>query len=162
MPDMLAWCQWLQEHGAGNSIRRSLWLFPAIETIHLLGMATLIATVGFFDLRLLGWAMREEPVSQLSRRLLPWTWIAFAVQVVTGSLLFSSEAVKVYLNPAFRLKLLLILLAGLQALFFEWNVRRNGERWSQGLVPISAKFAACLSILLWMGVVAAGRFIGFV
>lgn len=159
---MLAWCQWLQEHGVGSAIRQSLWLFPAIETIHLLGMATLIATVGVFDFRLLGWVRSSESISDLARRVLPWTWIAFAVQVVTGALLFSSEAVKVYLNPAFRVKLLLILLAGIQAAFFEWNARRRGGKWDEGAVPVAIRLAAGVSILLWVGVVTAGRFIGFV
>ena len=76
-------------------MRESLWLFPVIETVHLLGMAALIGTITVFDLRLLGWLMRRQRVSELARRLLPWTWLAFLVQVVTGITLFLSEAAKV-------------------------------------------------------------------
>ena len=78
-------------------------------------MAVLAVAVGVFDLRLLGWALGRTRVSDLARRLLPCTWAAFGVQLITGFLLFSSEAVKLYDNPAFRLKLLLIALAGVQA-----------------------------------------------
>jgi uncharacterized membrane protein len=113
-------------------------------------------------LRLLGWILRRERVSDLTRRLLPWVWAGFAVQVITGALLFSSEAVKVYDNPAFRVKILLILLAGAQALIFQWTSYRNVATWDDSQVmPAGAKVAGCISILLWIGIVAAGRFIGF-
>jgi hypothetical protein len=146
-----------------SSIRQSLWLFPAIETVHLLGMAVLVTTVTTFDLRLLGWARRRERVSDLAPRLLPWTWTAFAVQLVTGVLLFSSEARKIYDNPAFRLKLLLILVACVQTLIFQATAYRNLSSWDlRGTLPLGAKLAGAISILLWIAIVAAGRFIGFV
>ena len=158
---MLAWCKWLEQTAVGASIRESVWLFPAIETVHLLGMALLVASVGAFDLRLLGLVLRRERVSELGRRLLLWAWAGFAVQVVTGVLLFSSEAVKVYTNPAFRLKMLLIVLAGVQALIFHVTVYRSVANWGEG-TPIGAKVSGVVSLVLWLGVVAAGRFIGFV
>ena len=160
---MLAICKWLEQTSVGASVRESLWLFPVIETAHLLGMAALVGTVAVFDLRLLGWVMQRKRVSELSARLLPWAWAAFAVQVVTGALLFSSEAIKVYTNPAFRVKMLLIVLAGVHALLFHWIVYRDVATWDDGAVlPVGAKAAGFVSILLWVGVVAAGRFIGFV
>ena len=147
----------------GASVRESLWLFPALETVHLLGMAVLVAAVGVFDLRLLGWVLPRERVSVLGRRLLPWAWAAFAVQVLTGTLLFSSEAIKVYTNPAFRLKMLLIVLAGVQALIFDRTVYRRVADWEDsGASPARVKLVGFLSLVLWTGVVAAGRFIGFV
>ncbi|HEY2455717.1 MAG TPA: DUF6644 family protein [Candidatus Acidoferrum sp.] len=163
MPDMLPWCRWLEQTSLGSAVRESLWLFPAIETLHLLGMAALLGTIAVFDLRLLGWLMPRQRVSDLGKRLLPWTWAAFALQVITGATLFMSEAVKVYTNPAFRLKMLLILLAGLQALIFHRTVYRNGVTWGDAEVsPMRAKIAGLVSLLLWLAVVAAGRFIGFV
>ena len=162
MPDMLALCKWLEQTWGGGSIRQSLWLFPAIETLHLLGMAALVSTITVYDLRLLGWIMRRQRVSDLTRRLLPWAWAGFAVQVVTGALLFSSEAVKVYGNPAFRVKMLLILLAGAQALIFQWTSYRNVATWDDSeIMPAGAKVAGFISMLLWIGIVASGRFIGF-
>jgi hypothetical protein len=134
-----------------------------IETVHLLGMAALVGTITVFDLRLLGWMMRQERVSALARRLLPWAWAAFAVRVATGVVLFLSEAAKVYTNPAFRLKMLLIVFAGLHALFFHKFVYRNVATWDDGnVLPMGARVSGFLSIQLWVGVVAAGRFIGFV
>ena len=147
----------------GAGVRESLWLFPAIETLHLLGMTALVGTAAVFDLRLLGCVLRRERVSDLAGRLLPWTWAGFALQVVTGILLFSSEAVKVYTNPAFRVKMLLIFLAGVHALIFHWGVYRDVASWDDsGVLPAGAKVAGFVSILLWIGIVAAGRFIGFV
>jgi hypothetical protein len=160
---MLPWCRCLEQTSLGSAVRESLWLFPAIETLHLLGMAALLGTIAVFDLRLLGWLMPSQRVSDLGKRLLPWTWAAFALQVITGATLFMSEAVKVYTNPAFRLKMLLILLAGLQALLFHRTVYRNVATWDDtGRLPARAKLAGFVSLLLWLAVVAAGRFIGFV
>ena len=159
----MAVCKWLEQTPVGAAVRESLWLFPALETLHLLGMIVLVGTIGAFDLRLLGWVMLRQRVSDLANRLLPWTWVGFAVQVITGALLFSSEAVKVYSNPAFRFKMLLILLAGLNALIFHLVVFRNVAAWdNREVTPVPAKIAGLVSILLWIGIVAAGRFIGFV
>lgn len=163
MVDPAALCKWLEQTVVGARVRESLWLFPIIETVHLLGMAAFLATVVALDLRLLGWALRGERISVLSGRLAPWIWGGFCVQVVTGGLLFSSEAVKVYANPAFRLKMLLIFLSGLHALIFHWTTNREIANWEDNSAPpTSAKLAGGVSILLWLGVVAAGRFIGFV
>lgn len=162
MPDLLPFCKWLEQTSLGAAVRESLWLFPAIETLHLLGMAALVGTVAILDFRLLGWVMRRERFSALAGRLLPWAWVGFAAQVVTGVLLFSSEAVKVYTNPAFRLKVLLILLVGVHALIFHWTVYRDVATWDDSAVlPVRVKVSALLSVVLWIGIVAAGRFIGF-
>jgi hypothetical protein len=160
---IMAFCKWLEETPVGASVRESLWLFPIIETVHLLGMAALVGTISAFDLRLLGWALRGTRVSELAKRLIPWAWAGFAVQVITGGMLFSSEATKMYGNPAFRVKMLLIFLAGLHALIFHFAVRRNVAAWDDSRrLPLGAKVAGAVSILIWAGVVAAGRFIGFV
>ena len=158
-----AFCGWLEQSPVGAAVRQSLWLFPAIETVHLLGMTVLVGTVAAFDLRLLGWALQRTPVSELARRLLPWAWVGFGLQVVTGALLFSSEAAKMYVNPAFRLKMLLICLAGAQALIFQFAAGRKLTEWDErNAVPIAARIGGLISLLLWISVVAAGRWIGFI
>jgi hypothetical protein len=160
---MLEFCQWLDQTSVGTAIRQSLWLFPAIETVHLLGMAALVATITVLDLRLLGWTGKAPPVSKMAARLIPLAWLGFTVQLGTGVLLFSSEAVKIYGNPAFRLKLLLLLLAGVQALIFQTFVSGKLPAWDdKPSMPVAAKLMGLSSILLWAGVVTAGRFIGFV
>lgn len=163
MMDLLTFCKWLEHTAVGAAVRESLWLFPAIETVHLLGMAALVGTIAVLDFRLLGWTLRQKRFSELAPRLLPWTWAGFALQVVTGMLLFSSEAVKLYANPAFRLKMLLIFLAGVHALVFQCTVYRGVASWDDRTVPpLGAKVSGFISLLLWIGIVAAGRFIGFV
>jgi hypothetical protein len=160
---MLQFCQWLDQTALGSAIRQSLWLFPAVETVHLLGMAALVATITVLDLRLLGLAARQQPISKLAVRLIPLAWLGFGVQFVTGALLFSSEAVKIYGNPAFRLKMLLLLLAGVQALIFQTFVSGKLTAWDErASMPVTGRLIGLSSILLWAGIVTAGRFIGFV
>ena len=162
MTGLLAWCKWLEQTSVGAGVRQSLWLFPAIETMHLLGMAALLAAIGALDLRLMGVALRGQSISDMCGRLLPWAWAAFALQVVTGGLLFSSEAARMVVNPAFRLKMVLILLAGAHACVFQFLARRRLPAWSGPAPPPAARIAGCISLLLWIGVVAAGRWIGFI
>lgn len=155
--------QALEASPFGSAIRESLWLFPAIETVHLLAMAVLVSTIGVFDLRLLGLILRGANVHTLASRLFPWAWTAFAIQVITGFLLFSSEATKMAVNPAFRLKMLLIVLAGLHALAFRVIANRRMPTWdATAPTPPLAKLSAVLSLALWIAVVAAGRWIGFI
>jgi len=123
----------------------------------------LVGSTSALDLRLLGLSLRDQSVSKVAARLLPWAWVGFAVQITTGLLLFSSEAVKCYTNIAFRMKMLMILLAGVNALVFHWTAYRSVEKWDDAATtPIAAKFAGSFSILLWFGIVAAGRWIGFI
>jgi hypothetical protein len=160
---MLEFCEWLEQTSVAVSVRQSLWLFPVLECLHLLGMTALLGVIGTFDLRLLGWVMRREPLAALARKLLPWAWAGFAAQVVTGGLLFASEAVKLSTNPAFRIKLLLIGMAGANALIFHAMNRHALTAWDERrTLPVRAKLAGLVSLLLWAGVVAAGRMIGFV
>ncbi len=159
MPAALALCHWLELSWIGAGVRQSLWAFPAIETVHLLGMAALLGTVATFDLRLMGAMLCEQPIHVVARRILPWAWSGFALQVITGGLLFSSEAVHMYANPAFRVKMVLIVLAGIHALIFHIAVLRRKHR---TIPPAAAKIAGVTSLLLWIGVVAAGRWIGFI
>lgn len=163
MPGLLSFSQWIEQTSVAAAIRQSLWLFPVLETVHLLGMILFIAAITVVDLRLLGWTLKDRQASAIAGRFLRLAWIGFVAQVITGSLLFSSEAVKLYGNPAFELKLLLIALAGANALIFHFTTYRKVAKWDQAIsTPAGAKIAGSLSLLLWIGVVTAGRFIGFV
>jgi hypothetical protein len=161
--DVAGMFKWLEQTSVAASVRESIWLFPAIETIHLLAMSMLVISIAAFDLRLLDLAMRGVRVSELAQRLFPWAWVAFAVQVVTGLLLFSSEATRMVINPAFRIKMILIAVAGVHAAVFRSIAGRDMQEWgAERSTPIRAKIAGGISILLWVGVVAAGRWIGFI
>ena len=163
MPMLFAICYWLEHTSIGTAVRESTWLFPTIETIHIFGIILLVGSTSILDLRLLGWAFREDSVSKLARRYLPWTWAGFVIQVATGFLLFSSEATKMYDNPSFQIKMLLIVLAGANAFVFHMLAYRKVATWHDAPVaPLSARCAGCFSILLWFGIVAAGRWIAFI
>jgi hypothetical protein len=159
---LFTFCQWLENTSLGTAVRESGWLFPTIETVHLFGIISLVASTSILDLRLLNLALRRESVSKLAAKCLAWAWGGFSVQVVTGFLLFSSEATKMYGSRVFQIKMLLILLAGLNGLVFHVIAYRKVAEWENAPVtPLSARFAGGLSILLWFGIVAAGRWISY-
>ena len=114
------------------------------------------------DLRLLGLLMRRRPVSQVASQFLPWVWTGFIVMVSTGSLLFSSEAVKCYNSPFFRTKVVLLAVAGLNALVFHTSVFRRVDLWDKDApTPWRAKLAGACSLIVWIGVVAMGRALAY-
>jgi hypothetical protein len=159
-----AFCEAAEGTAVGEAIRASTWLFPTIETTHLVAMVLLVGSITAFDLRLLGLAMRCESVSHLAERLLPCTWSAFGVMIVTGALMFTSDAVVKYcFNPALGIKLLLMVLAGVNMALFHFTIYRRVAAWDKaGTPPLSAKLVGSFSVLLWASVVCAGRWIGFV
>jgi hypothetical protein len=145
-------------------IRDSDWLFYFIESIHVFGIVMLVGAAGLIDLRLLGVGiLRDRPVSEVARRLLPWAWLGFGVLFATGALLFVSEAAtKLYVSPSFYVKMALIPLAGLNAAVFQFTVYRRIAKWdSAPVTPTGAKVAAWLSLTLWAGIVFAGRGIAY-
>jgi hypothetical protein len=107
--------------------------------------------------------LRRWPVSRLMKGLLPWTWTAFVVMVCTGSGLFISDPMRFFYNASFRIKMVLIALAGLNALVFQLTAYRTLDKWDANTAtPRGAKIAGLCSLVLWFSVVAAGRWIGFV
>jgi hypothetical protein len=160
--NMFAFCQWLENSSWATAIHQSLWLFPMLETAHLFGIVSLVGATSALDLRLMGLTMKGEPVSRIAGRLLPWAWAGLTIQVVTGFCLFASEATRCFENKAFRIKMVMLILAGLNALIFHQTVYRRVATWDAApATPLGAKFAGCCSILLWFGIVAAGRWIAF-
>jgi uncharacterized protein DUF6644 len=156
-------CVWLEQTGVGTTIRESLWLFPVIETVHIFGIILLVGATSILDLRLMGLTFRDESVSLIAGRFIPWALAGFIIQVVTGFLLFSSEATKMYGNLGFQIKMLLILIAGINALVFHSVAYKSVGKWDRDPVgPLSARAAGLISILLWFGIVAAGRWIAYV
>jgi hypothetical protein len=152
---------WLQDLNFPTQIRESVWLFPAIETVHVFALVLVVGSIMTVDLRLLGVANRERPFSQLAAEMLPWTWVAFAVAAIAGLLMFSSKALIYYGNIPFRIKMGCLLLAGLNMVMFHWLGTRHLETWDHTQPPWPAKFAGGASLLLWAAIVAAGRWIGF-
>jgi len=155
-------CAWLEKTPVASAIRASIWLFPTIETIHVLATVLVVGSVAMLDLRLLGVSSRDRSVSELHAEVLPWTGISFVCAAVAGSLLFSSNATKYSHNLPFRMKIVFLLLVGLNAAYFEWRTYRSVGNWDRGpRIPMPAKIAGALGLLLWILVVACGRWIGF-
>ena len=158
-----AFCGWLEQTSVGTTIRESLWLFPIIETVHIFGIVLLVGATSILDLRLMGLTFRDEPVSKLAERFIPWAWAGFLIQVTTGLLLFSSEATKMYGNIGFDIKMSLIAIAGINAVVFHSIAYQSVGKWDNDPVaPLGARAAGLISILLWFGIVAAGRWIAYV
>src|SRR5580698_3543051 len=153
-------CQWLYDLPACTALRESDVVFPLIETAHVLAISVIAGTIITVDLRVGGIILRAEPLTRVTRALLPYTWYGFALMVVTGLPLFAAEAAKLYGNPAFRLKLLLLGLAGLNALLFhKTTYRRLHDRDQEGGAGLSARMFAGVSVLLWSGIIVSGRLI---
>lgn len=156
-------CAWLESTNLAAAIRESSWLFPTIETVHVLALTLVIGSIAMLDLRLLGVSTRNMGVMQLADETLPWTWGAFAFAAVSGSLMFISAATKYFNNTPFRLKMLLLTLAGANMMIFHVTAYRRVHDWDRRLpTPNAARLAASLSLLFWVGVVMCGRWVGFV
>lgn len=156
-------CTWLENSPLGVAITESEWLFPTIETFHVLALTLVIGSIAMLDLRLLGVSNRNRGVIQLADETLPWTWSAFVVAVISGSLMFVGAATTYYDNVPFRIKLVLLVLAGLNMAVFHLTAYKAVHGWNFTLpTPQAARIAASLSLLFWVSVVFAGRWIGFV
>jgi hypothetical protein len=143
-------------------MRDSLWIFDITETVHTLGIILVAGTIMLVDLRLLGMGLRREPVSHVVSRIVPWTLAGFCLMFLTGGWLFSAEASKLYHSPAFRIKMMLLSLAGLNALIFHLTVYRRAAEWDDvPVAPMRARVAGLLSLVLWIGIIAAGRSIAY-
>lgn len=154
--------QSLEDSAPAIYIAESAWAFPAIETLHVLAGALTVGTVLIMDLRLLGLASVKQGYAALRREVLPWTWLAFGAALASGFLMFISQATEYFANDAFRTKLVLLLLAGVNMLVFELIVARGADGWDAGeAVPRPGKIAALLSLALWVSIVFFGRRVGF-
>lgn len=155
-------CQWINDTTIGTEIRESIWVFPIVETIHVLAITLMAGTIAIVDLRLLGVIFQNERVTKVIRQILPLTWLGFVVMFITGGLLFWAGAAKLYSNPAFRIKLLLLFLAGINPLIFHLTTYRNVAQWeSLPQVPVRARMTAAFSLILWSGIIITGRAIAY-
>jgi hypothetical protein len=159
---LLGICQWIDSTRFNAILRQSNWAFPTLDVIHTLGIILVAGTIMLVDLRLLGLGLRSVPVAELVARIVPASLAGFALMLVTGGLLFASEAVKMYHSPAFRIKLVLLALAGLNALIFHRTIYRDAVNWDPGsTAPARARLAGLLSLVFWMAIIAAGRAIAY-
>jgi hypothetical protein len=153
--DLLPLFQWLEATRLGTVVRESLWLFPVIECIHLLGLSLLGGAVLVVDLRLLGLGLRSQPVPELARKIQPWLTLSVVTLIGTGIPMFLSEAIKCYYSPPFWYKMGLLVVA----VVFAYTVRRAALERERA--PLMAKMLAVVSMSLWFGVGFSGRWIAF-
>ena len=155
-------CEWLESTRLAELVTQSTYGFPIVVAIHLLGLGLSAGTVIWFDLRLLGRVLTSTPVSEVYRRLSPIMVVGFVTMFGSGAVIFTGYATAAYNNPYFRAKLLLILLAGLNAAFFHLHTQRRLAGWDTwSHPPASARAAGAISIASWIIVVLAGRMMSY-
>lgn len=160
--EILRFFAWLESTQVSTAIRESTWLFPTIETLHVLSILTFVGSITMFDLRLLNAAYRERSVMEVRQEVMPWTRASFVSAVIFGALLFSSSPTKYYHNIPFRLKMITLFLAGVNIAIFELWTYHSVASWDRApRTPRAARIAGGLSLVFWILVVAFGRWIGF-
>ena len=154
--------EWLAHTRASVAMTESIWAFPIVESIHVLSLCLFLGMTTILDLRLLSLVMRDLPVSEVANRLLPWTAAGFVLMAVSGALTFLNAPVRYSENIFFRIKMAALLLAGLNAWVFHAGIWRRVAAWDRDAVaPFRARLAGGLSLVLWAGIVVAGRMIAY-
>ena len=159
---MSAFTEWLASTSGSIALHESLYAYPLVESIHVLTLCVFVGLAATLDLRLMGVALKRVPVSEVVRRLLPWMFGGFIVMIATGALLFYAIPIRSWHNVFFRFKLMLLLLAGLNAWVFHARVWRNVTRWDlDPVTPRAARVAGALSLILWAAIIVSGRMIAY-
>jgi hypothetical protein len=158
--DASDWLSWLQQSAPAETIRDSAWLFPTAEILHIIAFVVAIGCLLVLDFRLIGLG-RRIAFDEVAGAFLPWAIGAFCLTIPTGIALLLPEATSVMRNPAFLVKMALMALAGANASLFHFGPWRRRQGWLLGVPPLSARVSGALSILLWVGVIAAGRLIAY-
>jgi hypothetical protein len=151
----------IEASGLGQAMRQSLWLYPIVEIVHILGLALLFGSIFVLDLRLLGLS-RGISARRLARHVLPWTAASFALIVPSGLAMFVAHASDFIGSPVFLLKMGLIFAAGINAAVLHAGPLRNAAGWDvDAAPPAAARLAGGLSLLLWAAVIACGRLLAY-
>ena len=155
-------CQWLQSTSWATGIRESLNLCPALYTLHIIGFVIMVTATSVLDLRVLGLGLQSRSVSTVAHLTVPWAQAGLAANLITGFLVFAAQAVDMYTNTAFRWKIAMVAVAGLNIFLIERGIKQSEGKWEEpGRTSAAAKWSAVISILLWFGIVAMSRVIGY-
>jgi hypothetical protein len=159
---LLAFFEQLADNQWSVELHESQYAYSIIESVHVWAMSVFFGLAVMFDLRLLGWTFRSVPVSEFNRRVLPWTIGAFVIMLISGTLLFFAIPLRSYQNIFFRTKMLLLILAGVNAWIFHAKVLSKGTAWdTDPTPPRPARVAGAVSLGLWIAIVVAGRMIAY-
>jgi len=154
--------EWLQATSLAVFIHQTKWAFTTIEVVHLVAIATVIGSIAVVDLRLLGLASMRRPFTELAREILPYTWAAFVIAAIAGSLLFISQAAQYFVTPTFWVKMAIMAAAGINMFIFEFVTARGVKEWDvKPNLPLQARLAGGISLACWALVFVFGRWTGF-
>jgi uncharacterized protein YhhL (DUF1145 family) len=155
-------CRWLASTPGSIALHESIWVYPIVESVHVLTLCLFLGLTVIVDLRLLGSSLSTTPVSQVMRRFAPWMFGGFALMVASGALLFYAAPIRTYLNIFFRLKMTFLLMAGLNIAVFQFTTSRTMPQWDQDRTPpVSVRLAGGLSLALWAAIAVCGRMIAY-
>jgi Family of unknown function (DUF6644) len=160
---LFQFAEWLAGFPASTALRESVWMYPVVESVHVLSLTMFVGTSVLWDMRLMGLLLKEVPITETKQRLMPWMMGGFMLMVASGAVLFFGDPVRFYLNIFFRIKAVLLAMAGLNAYFFHTSPSaHNLLVWDRApKTPFAARLAGSLSLLLWAGVIVAGRLIAY-
>lgn len=159
---LLAFCEWLAATENSTALRESLFMYPLVESSHVLFLMLFVGLTVILDLRLLGLAFTRVPLSHIVDRILPWVRYGFAIMVFTGVLLFYAIPVRTYQSVWFRAKLIMLVLAAINIAYFHYRVYPHKDAWDTAArLPWAARRAGLASLMLWAGIIVAGRFIAY-
>jgi hypothetical protein len=159
---LLAFCEWLAATEGSTALRESLYMYPLVESTHVLFLLLFVGLTVVWDLRLLGLGFTSVPVSEMNDRVLPWVRAGFAVMVFTGILLFYGIPVRTYQSVWFRAKIIFLILAMLNIWYFHARVQPKSGEWDAAArPPWSARRAGLASLVLWGLIIIFGRFIAY-
>ena len=159
---LLPFCEWLAGTSGSRALHESLLIYPLLESTHVLTLCVFLGTAVMVDLRLLGLTLVRVPMSEIKRQLGPWMVAGFVVMVITGMLLFYAIPVRSYQSLWFRIKVVALILAGLNAFVFHSGIDRRVAEWDRERVPPpAARRAGAASLLLWGVIVVTGRMIAY-
>jgi uncharacterized membrane protein len=157
-----AFSDWLAATPASATIQDVSWIIPTVQTIHILSIAIVMSSVLLVDLRVLGVISRGQPLEVVARRFLPWIWITLVVLLLSGSTLIVGEPGRSLQNPAFIAKMSMLITVILLTLSFQSGLKRDAQYWERSAGRRAAgRLIAGLSLILWVGIVFAGRWIAY-
>ncbi len=160
---MLEFCQWLAQTRLSVTIQTIAWVVPAVQTVHILCVAIIVSYSAMLDLRLMGVAGRGRSIAQMTRDSRPWIWNALKVLATTGTILIIAEPARELTNAAFWLKMTLLAVGIALTIVIQRGVGKDEDYWdSSASKRYMARLVAAISILLWISIVSAGRWIGYV
>lgn len=159
---LLAFCKWLDATAGSTALRESLFMYPLVESSHVLFLMLFVGLTVMWDLRLLGLTLTHVPVTVMADRVLPWVRAGFVAMTVTGVLLSYAIPIRTYQSVWFRAKVVFLILAAINVWYFHARVLPNAANWdTDARLPWVVRRAGLASLVLWAGIIVFGRFIAY-